>query len=225
MSLSGSPVDFFIVFLGGVAASFTPCVYPLVPISAAVIGTRAGSSRLKGFIYSLVYVAGIAFAYSVLGLIAGLTGSFFGRISSAPLTYIVAGAVIVIFGLSMAELFTLPLPNIIGKRLAPAKAKGLWPVFILGLSSGLLISPCLTPILGAILTYLAVKRQLLYGTLLLFSFAYGMGFTLILAGTFSAVALGFLPKSGRWLYFIKRAFALLILGMGVYFIYMGMRRL
>ncbi len=224
MNLSGSPLDFFIAFLGGVAASFTPCVYPLIPVSAAVIAAKAGGSRVKGFIYSLWYVGGIAVTYSILGLIAGLTGSLFGRISAAPLTYIFFGVIIVIFGLSMADLFAIPMLNI-GKNLPSAKKGGFFAVFVLGLSSGLVVSPCLTPVLGAILAYLAVKKQLLYGTILLFSFAYGMGLVLILAGTFSAFVLGLLPKSGRWLVYTKKVFAFVITIMGVYFIYTGLMRL
>jgi len=225
MNLSGSPLDFLAAFLGGIAVSFTPCVYPLIPISAGVIGARAGSSRLRGFGYSLLYVSGIAVTYSALGLLAGITGTLFGRVSSAPVAYIVAGAIIVIFGLYMAELVSIPLFNNIGKGVMPAKRGGLFSVFVLGLGSGLVISPCLTPVLGAILAYLAVKKEFLYGTVLLFSFSYGMGLTLILAGTFTSFVFGLLPKSGRWLVYVKRSCAFLLAGMGIYFIYIGLRRL
>lgn len=224
MNLSGSPLDFLIAFLGGIAVSFTPCVYPLLPISAGFIAVRAGGSRARGFLFSILYVGGIAVTYSILGLIAGLTGSLFGRISSAPLTYIFFGVIIVVFALSMADLFAIPLPNI-GKRFSFAKGEGFWAIFLLGISSGLVVSPCLTPVLGAILAHLAVKKQLLYGTILLFSFAYGMGSVLILAGTFSALTLGLLPKSGKWMVYVKKACALILSGIGVYFIYTGLRRL
>lgn len=222
MHLSGSPVDYLIAFLGGLLISFTPCVYPLIPVSAGYIGVRAGGSKFKGLTLSLVYVTGVALTYSILGLLASLTATFFGKISSSPITYLFAGSVIILFGLSMLDLFTIPLPNII--KLPKLKRQSYFSTFILGLSSGLIVSPCLTPVLGSILVYLATKKNLLYGATLLFSFAYGMGLVLILVGTFSA-ALVNLPKSGKWMLYIKRFFSFVLIGMGVYFIFAGLRRL
>lgn len=222
MILSGSPVDYLIAFLGGILISFTPCVYPLIPISAGYIGVKSGGSKFKGFTLGLVYVTGVAFTYSVLGLFASLTATIFGRISSSPLTYLFVGGVIILFGLSMLDLFTIPLPNII--KPAKLKKQNYFSTFILGLSSGLIVSPCLTPVLGSILLYLTTKKNLLYGATLLFSFAYGMGLVLILVGAFSAALLN-LPKSGRWMFYIKRFLSFLLIGMGIYLIYTGLRRL
>ncbi len=202
--------------------SFTPCVYPLIPISASFIGIEAGGSRIKGLILSLVYVTGIAIVYSILGLTASLTGTIFGSISSHPLTYIVVGSLIILFGLSMLDLFSFSLFNIVK---SPAfKRKGYLSAFILGMLSGLIASPCLTPVLGSILVYLVVKKDFLYGITLLFSFAYGMGLILILIGAFSSVLLSF-PKLGKWMLYIKRLCSFVLMGMGVYFIVMGLRRL
>lgn len=222
MSLSGNPFDYIIAFLSGVLISFTPCIYPLIPISVGYIGIKASGSKFKGLFLSLVYVTGVAFTYSVLGLLASLSGTIFGRISSNPLTYLFVGGVIILFGLSMLDLFTIPLPNIINPpRL---KKQSYFSTFVLGLSSGLIASPCLTPVLGSILVYLATKKNLVYGATLLFTFAYGMGLVLVLIGTFSA-ALVNLPKSGKWLLYIKRLFSFILIGMGIYFIYGGLRRL
>lgn len=222
MNLSGSPVDYLAVFLGGVVLSFTPCVYPLVPISAGYIGVRAGGSKIKGLILSLVYVTGVAITYSVLGLAATLTGKIFGAISTHPITYIVVGTVIVIFGLSMLDLFHIPLPVIL--RLPVNKKEGYFSTFLLGLNSGLVISPCTTPVLGTILVYLATKKNVLYGMTLLFTFAYGMGLLLILVGPFSTLLLS-IPKSGKWMVYIKRASAVILIGMGLFFVFTGIRRL
>jgi thiol:disulfide interchange protein DsbD len=114
------------------------------------------------------------------------------------------------------------LPNII--KLPTIKKRDYFSTFLLGLTSGLIISPCISPVLGAILVYLSTKKNLLYGMTLLLSFAYGIGLVLILSGTFSSILLG-LPKSGKWLIFIKRVFAFLLIGTGIYFIFCGLRRL
>jgi len=87
----------------------------------------------------------------------------------------------------------------------------------------LIISPCLTPVLGSILLYLTTKKSVLYGFTLLLSFAYGMGLVLILAGTFSAVLVN-LPKSGRWLAYIKRFCASILIIVGIYYIFTAIRR-
>jgi cytochrome c-type biogenesis protein len=221
MMLSENPVDYLKAFLGGVGISFTPCVYPLIPVIIGYIGIKAGTARLKGFTLSLTYVSGIAVTYSLLGLFASLTGRLFGTISSAPLTYMAVGAVVVFFGLSMLEVFNLSLPALI--RLPVLKDRNYFSTFLLGLSSGLIIGPCTAPALGTILLYLATKKNVIYGVTLLFSFAYGMGLVLVLAGTFGSLLVK-LPKSGRWLVYIKRLGAVILLGVGLSFIFTGIRR-
>jgi len=222
MILSENPVDYLKAFAGGVGVSFTPCVFPLIPVIAGYIGIKAGTTRLRGFFLSLTYVTGIAVTYSILGLLASLTGKIFGFISSHPATYMVSGSVIILFGLSMFELFNISLPQLV--KLPDLKTKNYFSVFVLGLGSGLIIGPCTAPALGAILLYLATKKNVVYGVTVLFSFAYGMGLTLILAGTFSSILVN-LPKSGKWMLYIKRLGAVILIGMGVYFIYVGIGRL
>jgi cytochrome c-type biogenesis protein len=222
MNPSVNSLDYLKAFLGGVGISLTPCIYPLIPITVGYIGASSSGSKFKGFLLSLVYVTGIAITYSILGLFASLSGTIFGRLSSHPLTYLLVGIVIILFGLSMSDLFVVNLPNII--KLPGLKKKGYFSAFLLGLSSGLIISPCLTPALGAILLYLATKKNLLYGATLLFTFAYGMGLILILVGSFSALLVN-LPRSGKWMLYIKKAFSFILIGMGMYFIFAGLRRI
>ncbi len=222
MNLSGSPFDYLVAFLGGILVSFTPCVYPLIPVSVGYIGIRANNSKLRAFILSLIYVTGIAVTYSILGLLASLTGKIFGTIATHPLTYLIAGVVIIVFGFSLLNMVTISLPNFI--KFPKPKQENYFSTFLLGLSSGLMISPCLTPVLGSILVYLATKKSLLYGMTLLLSFAYGMGIILILSGTLSAVLMN-LPKSGKWMLYIKKLCAFILIVMGSYFIFQGLRRI
>ena len=222
MNLSGTGFDFLIAFGGGILISFTPCIYPLIPVTAGYIGLSAEGRRLKGFLLSLFYVAGIALVYSGLGLVAVLTGQIFGRISTSPAAYFIAGILIIIFALSMMELFTLPFWST--PCLTVSARRGYISAFVLGAGSGLVISPCLSPVLGSILAYLAAKKNLLYGTFLLFSFAWGMGLILILVGIFSSAIFKWLPKAGKWMIVLKRFYALVMLAAGLYFIYRGIRR-
>lgn len=222
MELSGSPVDYLIAFFGGILVSLTPCVYPLIPVAAGYIGVTSSGSKAKGLTLSLLYVTGVALTYSALGLAASVTGEIFGRINASPITHLFVGIVIILFGFSMFDLFALPLPNMI--KLPAIKKHSYLSAFVLGLSSGLIISPCLTPVLGSILVYLATKKNFIYGTFLLFSFAYGMGLILILTGIFSSLLVS-LPKSGKWLIWIKRAFAFILCGMGIYLIIVAIKEI
>jgi cytochrome c-type biogenesis protein len=222
MNLSGNPLDFVFAFIGGVLISFTPCVFPLIPVTAAYIGATATKSKFQGFVLSLIYVTGIAVTYSILGLIASLTGQLFGRLSSFGVTYIVVGAVIVIFGLSMLDLFYISLPNVI--KLPKFRKQDYFSTLLLGLASGLIIGPCVTPALASILAYLAAKKNALYGAVLLLSFAYGMGIVLILVGSFSGMLLA-LPKPQKWMVYIKKLGAIIILASGIYFIIIGIKRI
>jgi len=219
MHLSGSPIDFIVAFAGGVFVSLTPCVYPLIPVTVFYISAKSGGSHVKGFILSLIFVTGLAVTYSILGLLASLGGILFGSISTHPVTYIVVGAIIVLFGISMFfDLFNLLWP---GPKVDPKK-KGYFSTFLLGASSGLVASPCLTPALASILAYLSTKKNILYGMSLLITFAYGMSIIFILAGTFSSILVN-LPKSGKWMIYVKRIGASVIIILGLYFIYQGIR--
>lgn len=218
MNLQGSPLDYLIAFFGGLLVSFSPCVYPLIPVTTSFIGIDSSSRKFKGFILSLIYVTGIALVYASLGLLAGLSGTLFGRLSVHPATRMIVGSVFVFFGLSLLGTFhfkTLALwPKFSGKK------SGLWKIFFLGLSSGLVISPCTSPVLGSILIFVASRKNLFYAASLLLTFAYGMGLVLILSGTFSAILLG-LPKFNAWMNRIKILSGLVLVGIGIYFIFMA----
>ena len=220
MNLSGNPIDYVFAFVGGVLISFTPCVYPLIPVSAGWISAKSGNSKIKSLILSLVYVSGITVTYSIMGLVVSLTGMLFGRIATHPVTLISVGALICLSGILM----WLDFLNISwhpGAKIDNSK-RGYFSTFILGVISGFIASPCLTPALGAILAYLATKKNIFYGITLLASFAYGMGLILVLSGTFSSILLN-LPKSGKWMIYVKKVCSLALVFMGLYFIYQGIR--
>lgn len=221
MHLSGSPFDFLIAFFGGLLASLTPCVYPLIPISAGFIVGNARNSRSRGFFLSLSYVTGIAITYSFLGILAVLTGSIFGKFSSHPAVNLVSGILILIFGLFMFDLFHFNFTS--NLKLPAVRTGSFFSALVLGILSGLMISPCLTPILASILAYLSITKNVFYGGFLLFCFSYGMGLIFILIGTFGPALTG-LPKPGKWMAAMKRICASVIVLSGLYFIWAAIRR-
>jgi cytochrome c-type biogenesis protein len=216
MNLTGTLLDFFVVFWAGVLVSFTPCVYPVMPITASFIaGANLSGRRRTGFVLSLIYVLGMAISYCALAIFAVGTGRIFGQIQNTPLIYGLIGVLLVLFGLVMLDVARLPY---MGLSFRPDRPKNVWAVFLFGMTSGLMVGPCTAPVLATLLTYVASKQNLLYGISLLFAFSYGVGASLILVGTFSGL-LTLLPKSGRWLERIKHGSGLILIVAGLYFFY------
>ena len=202
-----------IAFIGGVLASLTPCVYPMIPITAGVIGhANIGGSRWRGFRLSLTYVVGMALTYAALGLFAAATGRFFGAINSSPWTFFAVGNIILLFALGMLDV--IELPSFAGRF--GQQRLGLGGIFVAGVTSALVAGPCTTPILGTLLAYTASTRSLVAGALLLFAFSLGMGALLLGVGTFSSF-LASIPRSGEWMVKIKKGMGLLMLALAEYF--------
>ena len=208
-------MSFVAAFAGGLVASLTPCVYPMIPITASVVGSRnVGGSRIKAFILSLVYVSGVATTYAAMGIFAAITGRLFGEINSNPYTYFVVANIIIVLGLGMLDVFTFPM---IAPKHSTRSRFGITGVFVMGMASGLVAGPCTAPVLGVLLAYVSSTRNVFLGGSLLFVFAFGMGILLILVGTFSGL-LAALPKSGEWMIKIKKALGIFMIGLGEYFL-------
>ena len=205
-------------FAGGLLTSFTPCVYPVIPITVGVIGARQTTSRWQSFAMSFVYVLGMALVYSVLGMTAALSGHFFGEISVHPVTNIIVGNICILFALNMFDVFEIPLPGFLTQRKGAAgKKKGYIGLFIMGATSGSIVAPCTAPVLGTLLAFVSQSQNLFYGFILLFSFSLGLGTLFILIGVFSNIVTA-LPKSGTWMVTIKRILAALLMVVGEFFL-------
>ena len=199
-------------YMGGILISLTPCVYPMIPITVGIVSSaNLGGSKLRGFLLSLCYVTGLALTYAGLGLFAAATGRFFGTVGTSPVTLILIGNVILLFGLSMLDVFQLPF---IGTNVT-TKVKGFAGVFIAGISSGLIAGPCTAPVLGSLLAYVASTGNVFQGGILLFFFAFGMGTILLAAGTFSGV-LAAIPRSGKWMVTVKKIMGVIMIGLAEY---------
>jgi len=211
---------FLAAYLGGFVISFTPCTYPLIPVTVGFIGAQGPSSKLRGFFLSLFYVGGLAFTYSILGGVAALSGRLFGQMQTTPWTYFIMANLCLIMGLSMLDVFSISLPvsQKLMKLTGNTYKKGFLGSFLMGAVSGVVIGPCTAPALAVLLGYVAIKTNLLLGMSLLFVFALGMGTLLIIVGTFAGV-IAALPQSGKWMTKIKLIFGLILIGAAEYFLY------
>jgi cytochrome c-type biogenesis protein len=216
--LLGSPVlAVGAAFAGGFLASLSPCVYPMIPIISIYVGSRnAGDkSRTRSFQLSLGYVSGMAVVYALLGIFAALTGSLFGQIASSPWALLVVANVLLLLGLNILD--AVPFPALLSGRYREPAAGGVAGAFLVGAASGLVASPCISPVLLGLLTLVAAKRSVVYGGLLLFVFSFGMGVLLVLAGTFSGLAAR-LPRPGPWMVGVKKFLGVLMLVLAEYYL-------
>ena len=211
---------FLAAYLGGIVISFTPCTYPLIPVTVGFIGARSSSSKLRGFFLSLFYVGGLALTYSILGGVAALSGKLFGQMQTTPWVYFIMANLCLFMGLSMLDVFTIsvPVPQKLMNLSSNVDKKGFFSSFLIGAVSGFVIGPCTAPVLAVLLGYVAVKTNLLLGMSLLFVFAFGMGTLLIILGTFAGV-IAALPQSGKWMAKIKLIFGVILIGAAEYFLY------
>jgi thiol:disulfide interchange protein DsbD len=212
-----------VLFGAGLVTSLTPCVYPMIPITAGVLGGAGavGRSRGRTIVMSLVYAVGLATVYAVLGLVAGLSGSLFGTISSNPWAYFAMGNLLLISGLAMLDAIPILVPERLLTWAGKFGAQSLGAVFLMGATSGLVAAPCGAPAFAAVLTFVGATQSAALGFLYLFVFSLGMTALLIAIGIFSGT-LAALPKPGRWTVWIKRAAGVIMLAMAeYYFVKMG----
>ena len=220
--LQGSVILAFVAaYLGGLVISFTPCTYPLIPVTVGFIGAQGSSSKLRGFFLSLCYVVGLAITYAALGAVAALTGKLFGQLQTTPLVYLIMANICLIMGLAMLDVFriSIPVPQKILQYSGGGK-KSFISSLLLGMASGFVIGPCTAPALGVLLGFVALKNHVLLGIGLLFTFACGMGTLLILIGTFAGI-IAALPRSGAWMTAVNRVFGVILIGAAEYFLYIA----
>ncbi len=208
---------FLMVFLGGFLTSFTPCVYPVIPIVMGYVGTRSGGSKLKGLYLSLFFVLGLAIVYSTFGIFAAMTGSMLGISFQNPIVvYFIAG-IFIIMGLSMAGFFEIPVPSSISSKVQKGHKSEIIGSIIVGGVAGIIAAPCVGPVLVALLSWISQTGNVFLGFWLTFTFSLGLGVIFLLAGTFSGV-IAAMPKGGKWMDYFKYFFAILLVGGGLYFL-------
>jgi len=218
-ALSDSPLlALGALFGAGVLTSFTPCVYPMIPITVSVISGTAkeGQSRRRTVGLTLAYAVGLATLYAFLGLLAGLSGTLFGSVSASPWALLAVGNLLLVFALVMLDVLPVPVPKRLLAWASKREGGSYGAVFLLGATSGVVTAPCGAPAFAVILTWVAASGAGLMGFVYLFVFSMGMTALLIIVGLFSGT-LAVLPRSGSWMVWVKRAAAVIMLGMAQYY--------
>ena len=208
-----------LLFAAGVATSLTPCIYPMIPITAGILGGAgaAGRSRGRTALLTLAYVAGLALVYSVLGLLAGLTGTLFGAVSSSPWAYFGMANLLLLFGLAMLDVVPVAAPRRLAAWAGRLAGDSPGAVFAMGAASGLVAAPCGAPAFAAVLTYVASTGSAALGLLYLLVFSLGLTALLVLVGL-SSGTLASLPRPGAWTLRVKRAAGVVMIAMAEYYL-------
>jgi len=221
--LSSSPlVALPILFIAGVLTSLAPCIYPMIPITAAIVGGSsvgdAARPRSRTVFLTLTYVVGLALAYASLGLFAGLTGTLFGSVSTNPWLYFAMANLLILAALAMLDVIPVRVPAwLLNKAASAGQGGNLGGVFVMGAVSGLVAAPCSAPVMAAVLTWVSTTKSGVLGFIYLFVFSIGMCALLVVVGLFSGT-MARLPRAGAWMVWVKRLFALIMLAVAEYYL-------
>ncbi|CAM8349225.1 protein-disulfide reductase DsbD [Candidatus Methylopumilus universalis] len=208
-------------FIAGLLLSLTPCVLPMIPILSSIIFAShkrpSYQTRLKDFFLSLSYVGGVSFTYTLIGIFAGLSGNLITSSIQSPLLMIILGIVFILLALSMFDLYALKLPhfveNFIATSILRVEGGRYLNVFIIGMISSLVLSPCIAPPLAGAIIYINQSQDFILGGLALFTLSIGMSIPLLLIGIFSDQ---WLPKRGHWMIIVKELIGFILIAMGLF---------
>lgn len=215
LSRQGGTVWVLLAFFGfGVLLAFTPCVFPMYPILAGVIGRGVdGQGTRRGLLLSVAYVLGLAVAFGLLGVAAAWSGQNLQMVLQSPWAVGGLAVVFTVLAVSMFGAFELQLPSAWTSRLSRDTGTGRRSVVSasgLGFLSALIVGPCVTAPLAGALLYIAQTGDVILGAAALFFLGLGKGVPLIV---FGAAGARFLPKAGAWMNRVKIVFGFIFLGM------------
>ena len=211
---------FFAAFIAGLALSWTPCVYPMVPIlSGIIIGQKQTPSNLKAVLMSLAFVFSMSIAYGLIGATAGFFGAGINlqAIMQTPWVLVVFSLIFIFLAFSMFGFYDIQLPSKFQNKITNLSNKqsggNFIGVSIMGFLSALIVGPCVTPFLATALSYVIAGGSALKGGISLFAMGLGMGVPLIIICGWGVNAL---PKAGPWMESVKQIFGFFMIAVALY---------
>lgn len=204
-------------FLAGLGLNLTPCVYPMVSITISIFSVNQSKSLKIAIFRSLAYVSGVIAMYSTLGLIAVLSGGLFGAWMQHRIVVAAIGLIFLALSLSMFGLWRFEAPRFMLDHAAKLSGKGLVGLFLSGLFVGVFAAPCIGPPVAAILAWAGSTQESLKAFFALFLMGLGLGFPYLILSIFAS-GIKKLPKSGDWLIWFERVFAVILAGFSIYYL-------
>ncbi|MBI5633840.1 MAG: sulfite exporter TauE/SafE family protein [Nitrospirae bacterium] len=205
---------FVAVFFGGLISAASPCVLAAIPLIIGYVGGYSEGNRKKAALFSLVFVLGLSITFTLLGVAASIMGQFLGFMGKW--LYIGLAVVAILMGLRLMGVISIPLPF---QKTRAVKARGLLGAFLLGMLTGSVSSPCATPVLAVILTYVSTQGDMAYGGSLLFVYALGHCALIFAAGLSVGLTESIVSSKGARNFSIraKKVSGALLVIVGVYF--------
>lgn len=208
-----------LAFVGfGLLLTFTPCVFPMVPILVGLIsgGSANGPGTARAAALSAVFVLSMALVYAAVGVAVGLSGASLQTWFQQPWVIGVFAAIFVALALATFGLFQLQTPSGLRhllERHTQRLGGSIHGAVLLGMTSAVIVSPCVTPPLIGALLYIATTGDPVTGGVALFALGIGMGIPLLLVGAFAG---HLLPKAGAWMLPIRIALGIGLLAVAVW---------
>ena len=206
-----------LIMLLGMLLSFTPCIYPMIPITVGILQGQGSTSVVRNLALSLAYTVGVATTFALLGLTAAYTGKLFGTFMQHPVVIISIVILLLYLAGSMFGFYDMYTPRMFALQKNASKGGSLLAAFMFGAISGTVASPCVSPGLALVLSIVAGLANPLLGFLFLFMFGIGLSLPLLIIGTFSS-SINVLPRAGFWMVEVKKMFGFLLLGVSIYFL-------
>lgn len=203
-------------FLAGIGTSFTPCVYPLIPVTLALFG--AGSecpSKARALGLGICYVLGISLTFTLLGVLTAQSGAVFGAFLGHPVVIITVVMLLMVMALFTLEIIELPWLSRVQQSASTVGGRGFFGAFLMGTASGPVAAPCVGPVLVSYLTIAADSKSAAWGALLLFVYSLGFGLLFLLLALFPAL-LRRLPRPGAWMNYLKFIMAGALIAVAIY---------
>jgi cytochrome c-type biogenesis protein len=202
-----------IIFFAGLLTSLTPCMLSMLPITIGYIGASETKGRLQAAAQSTWFSLGLATTLAILGILAASLGRVYGQVGvGLP---IIVSLIAIIMGLNLLEALPLQLPSLGGMEWISKDLPEGVRSYLIGLTFGVVASPCSTPVLATLLAWVATTQDLILGGVLLLSYTVGYVAPLILAGTFTA-SIKKLLELRRWSGWITPVSGALLVGFGVF---------
>ncbi len=220
-------VSYFAALTAGILSFLSPCVLPLVPpyicfIAGTSLDQLTGDDDLDPGVGRRIFLSAIAFVlgFSTVFILLGATASYLGQLVGANLHILnkIAGAVIILLGLHFLGLLKIGLFYKQAKFEGPSKPIGLFGAYVVGLAFAFGWTPCVGPVLAAVLFYAAQESSIWKGVSLLGVYATGLGIPFLIAALAGKLFLRFMQRFRKHLGLVEKIMGALLVITGILFL-------
>jgi thiol:disulfide interchange protein DsbD len=215
-------MEYVAYFILGLSLNLTPCIYPMLTITLSLFRSSDAKSHGQSFLRALVYVSGITVMFTLIGVLAALTGEFFGLFLQNFWVLLVMSLFIIVLSLSMFGLYTFRFPSWMIPQRGMPSGKTFVEFFLSGLLVGIVAAPCVGPVVLSLLTAVSQTGDAVYGAVCFLILSLGMGSPYLALGAFSGL-LKKLPKSGAWLIWFERLLGVVLFSFGCFYLIIAFR--